>query len=206
MGLPPAAWIGQLSRRFPEARIEVLARLEIEKGKMLTDLRITLPESHDWATEIGSAPTVLRTEQLGDQGDAALVRVVHTSRGFLPILAKLQILRQFPFPIVNGHATWTVVCRESRLRRLVQGLERSAPDVTVEAIHSHFTTNATDGLTPRQREIFQRAMSLGYFEVPRHLTLTELADRLGVSKSTLSEALAIIERKILRELALGEPT
>ena len=40
-------------------------------------------------------------------------------------------------------------------------------------------------------------MAAGYFAVPRGITLTDLARRLDRSKSAVSEAIAIIERKLL---------
>lgn len=43
------------------------------------------------------------------------------------------------------------------------------------------------GLTKAQRETLVTAYSKGYFEVPRTLTMTELAEELGVTQQTLSE-------------------
>jgi predicted DNA binding protein len=40
-------------------------------------------------------------------------------------------------------------------------------------------------------------MAAGYFAVPRGITLTDLARQIGRSKSAVSEAIAIIERKLL---------
>lgn len=42
------------------------------------------------------------------------------------------------------------------------------------------------GLTETQRETLVTAYSRGYFEVPRAVTMTELADELGVTQQTLS--------------------
>ncbi len=191
--------MAQLSRRFPRAHLEILGRLDVGRGEMLTDLRIASPEPELWAEEIAHLPTVRRAELLSESPDATLVRVTHSDRGFLPVLARVQVLRQFPFPVENGVARWTIISQESRLRRLLDELKRASPGVQVEAVHSRIGTGVIDTLTARQKEIFERAMALGYFEVPRGVSLTELAERLGISKSTLSEALAIIERKMLSE-------
>jgi len=43
-------------------------------------------------------------------------------------------------------------------------------------------------------------MAAGYFEVPRRVTLTELAERIGVAVSSLSEMLAVVEKKLLQEV------
>jgi predicted DNA binding protein len=37
----------------------------------------------------------------------------------------------------------------------------------------------------------------GYFDVPRRISLTRLATKVGVATSTLSVTLALIEKKIL---------
>lgn len=56
-------------------------------------------------------------------------------------------------------------------------------------------------LTPRQRDTFTAAMELGYYEVPRRTTHEELADELGVARSTVGEHLRKIEARALSTLA-----
>jgi predicted DNA binding protein len=51
-------------------------------------------------------------------------------------------------------------------------------------------------LTPRQRFVFDTAMQEGFYDVPRRITLTELAVVLGVAKSTLSAQLQRIESTV----------
>jgi predicted DNA binding protein len=43
------------------------------------------------------------------------------------------------------------------------------------------------GLTPEQRETLVLALDRGYFEVPRGVTLTELADEIGITQQSVSE-------------------
>ena len=52
-------------------------------------------------------------------------------------------------------------------------------------------------LTARQRFVFDSAMNEGYWESPRRITLSALAELLGVSKSTLSVQLHKIEGVVL---------
>lgn len=58
-------------------------------------------------------------------------------------------------------------------------LDRVATDVAVE--REEF------GLTPEQRETLVLAIEEGYFDVPRGVTLTELAAELGVTQQSVSE-------------------
>jgi len=52
-------------------------------------------------------------------------------------------------------------------------------------------------LTARQEEILGTALTQGYFEFPRRISLTDLSELIGVRPSTLSEILRGAERRIL---------
>lgn len=52
-------------------------------------------------------------------------------------------------------------------------------------------------LTDRQREVLETAYEMGYFERPKESNATEVADRLGIAQSTLTEHLMTAQRKLL---------
>ena len=54
-------------------------------------------------------------------------------------------------------------------------------------------------LTERQRECLLAALREGYFEVPRECTLAELAETLGVDKSTASETIRRGQARVLEK-------
>ncbi|MFX1315859.1 MAG: helix-turn-helix domain-containing protein, partial [Promethearchaeota archaeon] len=55
-------------------------------------------------------------------------------------------------------------------------------------------------LTYDESNILDKAISLGFFEIPRKISLEELANKVGKSKSALSVMLRkIIKKKILFE-------
>jgi hypothetical protein len=56
-------------------------------------------------------------------------------------------------------------------------------------------------LTPRQRLIFDSALNEGYWDTPRRITLSALAELLGLSKSTISVHLHKIEGIVLNSFA-----
>jgi len=57
-------------------------------------------------------------------------------------------------------------------------------------------------VTPKQANCIRAALELGYFEVPREATATDIADELGISKSAFLERLHRAERTLFRQLFL----
>lgn len=53
-------------------------------------------------------------------------------------------------------------------------------------------------LTTKQRETLELALESGYYERPRTVDLTYLAEELGVSKSAVSQRLRTAETKLIR--------
>ncbi len=70
-------------------------------------------------------------------------------------------------------------CRESGIDFDLRRLYVRADETGVSAY----------GLSPKQRDLLLQAFEAGYFEVPRKITLSELADEFGVSNQALSERL-----------------
>jgi predicted DNA binding protein len=54
-----------------------------------------------------------------------------------------------------------------------------------------------DQLTSRQREILETAHEMGYFDYPKGANATDVADELGVARSTFTEHLAAAQTKLM---------
>lgn len=99
------------------------------------------------------------------------------------------------------------------LQSTVAGLREAGLDVTLESV-----TTETDGdgpggtagasmvalseLTARQREVAETAVAMGYFE-PDGASAEEVAEVLGIAKSTLSEHLGRATGTVFRQLFSG---
>jgi hypothetical protein len=70
-------------------------------------------------------------------------------------------------------------------------LESNGVEFRLKHLYDGETTTTSDAatLTPEQRETLQLAYERGYFDIPRGVTTTELAEELGVSDQAVSERL-----------------
>jgi predicted DNA binding protein len=101
-----------------------------------------------------------------------------------------------PLNCKDEELLWDVLIKDPRnLKNLFEKLEKSGIHARVNGISEARRESA---LTHRQREVMNKAISLGYFEFPRKIDLTQLAQTLQIKPSSLSEILRSAQRKILQ--------
>lgn len=104
----------------------------------------------------------------------------------------------------TGSVTWNVLVPQiGDARRLLKASSRQG-----EARPSLVRAGAYRrrwGLTARQERALRVAYQIGYFEYPRKASLSTLASRLGVSRSTALELLRKATTKLAAQRFLAEP-
>ena len=122
-----------------------------------------------------------------------------------PTLLEHGFVHSAPIRIENGRETWQV-CFAGERAALENALDRVREDAGAEVSVESVTTAGADRsewdrrretLTPAQHEAFEHARETGYYCWPRETSTRELADGLGISKTTLLEHLRKAEAKLL---------
>lgn len=113
------------------------------------------------------------------------------------VLMKAKAFMVFPVSIHKGRMKWLLITDDNpTLGRIVDDLEDCGADVQIERV----TPYAGKGiLTERQEEVVRVALNSGFFDFPRKIGSLELARKLGISVSTLSEVLRATQRRIFSE-------
>lgn len=139
----------------------------------------------------------------GNASRGLLVTYEH-ERSITSSLVSRGLIPDAPVRIRDGTERWTVLADETRevvLGRL--STVREEADATVEVVRlttpdaGPSTLFPGDPLSARQREVFELARERGYFGWPRGVSAADLADELGVSKTTVLEHLRKAEAKLL---------
>lgn len=199
IGLEHESWLSYITREHPDLEVLVRNRLELRRRLTLFEVELAPLNGHSWTELIRERPDVVEVELLSASAESELCRVFFRGEAAVPVIKRFGLIRQFPFPVRDGAATWTVVGPEAKVRGLIRTLKCGPWSVQIESVRGGTVETNRFGLTARQREILRQAIAEGYFDVPRSITLTELAERLGIAVSTLSVCLSVIERKIVAD-------
>lgn len=117
------------------------------------------------------------------------------------VLAKSECLLTDATATEKSRLEWRLLApRRAAVQDLVKSLRGRGIEVELRAIKS---VRGSGNLTGRQERVISLAYQLGYFEFPRKISLSELARKLRVSKSALSETLRTGEEKVLHAYFQG---
>ena len=184
--LPEGHWSGDVSRSLPSLVLRIEETMPLGKGRGTA----TLSASDDVELALEAHPGIDEVRTLGNQRFA--VDIASGGGGFIRPLRVVGVVPRSPFEVHDGWVDWSFVCTPEQARQLLSELTR-------ENIPYRLTSTRNTGatlLTSRQRQIFDAALREGYYDVPRRVTLTELAVVLDVAKSTLSAQLHRIESSV----------
>lgn len=190
-------WLGRFSAAHPELKIEALHWSAIDDRTSVLDYWIEGLPGGIWTKEIGSNPDVFQANLLAESGEGALYRVVQRMNPVVHLYRRLRLPLRFPLAIQERVITWEVMAKKSELEAILAFFRQRRLQVTIASVRRTLGSGEVPSLTLPQRRLLTEALRTGYFSVPRGVTLTELAKRLGRSKSSVSESLARIERKLL---------
>ncbi len=115
----------------------------------------------------------------------------------LPIFYFSEILIITPLKIKKGEITGTVFVNSRVLGIFLDLMKKINYPVRISRIENYSNSMK---LTKKQRDILKAAVKYGYYDNPRRITQKELAEKLGISRSYLSESLRAIESVVFRNI------
>ncbi len=145
---------------------------------------------------------------VSDEGDGTGLMYVHSRlpdpmRGVLRPLDKHEVFFESVEYVREDEMRMTLIGETNAVLQRALAAIPEEVHVTVERI-SAYSPDANDLsvlLTDRQQEILEIAMELGYYENPRRVTHGEIAERVGIDASTVSEHMRKIESRAFAFLA-----
>lgn len=197
--IPERTWPGNISRRHGDATIRILAAMtETDSGVGLAE--IAAPDPGTVVADVRTHESVEDVEVL-QRGDRQCLLQFRTHLPLLLLAAQGSGLPlEMPFEIREGKATWTLTASQEAISELGDQFDALGVSYTVDYLQQE-VAESEELLTDRQRSIVRAAIDRGYYDTPRECSLTELADAVGLAKSTASETLHRAEERVMKEFA-----
>lgn len=198
--LPDGVWASDVSRAHPEASLSVLSVMPTENGAVaLVSLQAENAPAVVRDIEAAESVTEVELQRAAEDVREVVLRVETTDPRLMGPLQESRLPVEHPVTVTGGEAQFTVAGSRDRLSALATALEAAAMEFEVAYVHD--AIDAEDLLTEGQRDLLTAAVEAGYYDTPRETTLTELATKQGIAKSTASERLHRAEGKVIKRFA-----
>ena len=157
-------------------------RFEKDKGKLLMEIRGNEERAKNLCEEL------LKVNRYKS------ICTIYDSSDLLNILSQYILMNG---SVVSDGIIWTLILNGySELRELLNSLIKITKDVKVLKI---VKAERRDAITARQEQILRIALEAGFFDYPRKIALKDLAKKLNMSPSSLSEIIRRAEKNIIIE-------
>ncbi len=191
-----------LAMEFPALDIRIVALFPLGNGLVLTDVEVRGELSdHALPPKILEVSRRFLLEVLGSSSGGMLLRMTARAGLMIDTLQALCVAPMLPIQVEEDRLFFNVRASRQKIQQMYSRLREGGADVVLGNLSrtAARTRGSPGGLTTRQLELYRMARNSGYWDTPRRITLTEIAKVLGLSKSAVSEVLATIERKVLKE-------
>ena len=185
--LPDGHWAGEATRENPSSVLQIIETMPLSKGRGTA--QISTDEL--LLNQLDNLPGVENVNLLGK--NKATVTIASGGGGFIKALRVVGVVPRTPFEVIDGWADWTIECSSSQVKQLIGQIKTDEIPMRLKSTRS----NNEKLLTIRQSQIFELAKRKGYWNIPREISITQLAELTGSSKSTISVMLHAIESKIV---------
>ncbi|MFC7019384.1 MULTISPECIES: helix-turn-helix domain-containing protein [Haloarcula] len=193
--IPEGTWIGDISRSH-DVTFRILAALPgDESGVGLAE--VTATELPAVLADVERRDVVTSMKILSHRDDTALIQFETSMPLLLFPVQGSGIPLEMPFTLEDGEASWEVTAPQERLSQLGDQLDEFGIPFQVERLHQRIESEQL--LTDSQLELVEAAVEQGYYDTPRDCSLTDLAEAVGIAKSTCSETLHRAEEKIIKQ-------
>ncbi|MFX1326400.1 MAG: helix-turn-helix domain-containing protein [Promethearchaeota archaeon] len=201
---PDQLWISEVFREFPDLKMEIAHFLpyDLERSIGNSIVEIMHYQIQDMVEVIRNHPSVFEFSILEQEENKIKINVKTKDPFLLYAIIKCGVLVDFPVRVEEGYAFWRLISSRERIDQLLSIFEQKKVDFELLriGISPYKIEDDKNKLSLDEINILDKAISLGFFEIPRNISLEELANQLGKSKSALSVMLRkIIKKKVLFE-------
>ena len=202
---PDEIWISEIFKKFPNIKMEIEYFLPYDLEKSIGN---SIIEIQDF--KIGEVINSVRNHSsvqdftiLEQDEDKVRFNVKTKDPYLLYALINCGVLVKFPVNVRDGYAYWRLVSSRKNIDKLLTIFEQKKIDFELLRIGTspYILDEQKERLSIEESQVLDEAIKQGFFEIPRLISLEELAKNLGRSKSALSVMLRkIIKKKVVMDI------
>lgn len=193
-------WACNISRNFPNSNFKVIDIHPVKEGNSRGILDIkNINDLNQIISFLNTQKDIKKADILINDDDSKLISFYFTHGPLGDILIKTNVHIRPPLILENNFIIINLIGNEENITEFLKKAEQ-AENVDIKLIKkSNLKYLQKTKLTELQERIIKIAIELGFYDVPRKITIKELSKRLKLAPSTLAEHLRKAEERIIKD-------
>ena len=191
--VPEEKWLAKFNKKYPELIFQIMSKFLLDTRTGMTLFHVKGINVRQFLNEFRELSEELEFQILFEGEDFTILNIKTVDPWILSALVKTELLISYPVTIKNSEIRVNILSERHKIDEFLKELESKKIGYSIKSI-GYYSDSPL--LTEKQNEILTLALKYGYFNIPRGLSLSDLAEKVGVSPSALSEMLRRINKKL----------
>lgn len=195
ISVPKTKWLAIYNEKYPELTFNIFSKYLIDENTGVTLFQIVGNAVKRFLKEFKNRIAQDAFQILFEGEDRVILNIKTSDPWILSALVKTELLIMYPILVKNGKIQMDTITSRKKFDQFLTELDTQKIKYSIKSV-GYFRPIPL--LTKNQIEILNLALKLGYFEIPRKVSLTNFAKRLNISPSALSETMRRINNKLAK--------
>ena len=199
--IPKSKWFSEIFDKYHDVELKVLNFLPYDFEKYIVNaiIEITHYRIDQIIEDIKNHTSVFEFNLIEKELNRVKINIKTKNPYLIFTLIKCGVLINFPVKVKENFAEWDLIAPRERINDLLNRFEEDEINFSLVKIGNSYPIEEDNNkLDLEELRILKTAINSGFFEVPRNISLEELAKKLELSKSWTSEKLRKIINKRIR--------
>ncbi|MGV9173825.1 MAG: helix-turn-helix domain-containing protein [Promethearchaeia archaeon] len=192
--IPASKWLSQFNQEFPDLNIEIISKFLLEDNIVNTLIEVQGSNISSFLDNLKKMKKPLNFQILFKEIDMVILNVKVKDPWILTALVETELFVEYPILVKEGHLYIETISERTIIDDFLKNLEVKGIDFTLKSV-GYYRRNPI--LTKKQQELVKLAYKEGFYQIPRNISMKDIADQLNISRSAVSEMLRRINRSLV---------
>ncbi|TFF88250.1 MAG: hypothetical protein EU548_09105 [Promethearchaeota archaeon] len=200
--IPKEKWLAKFNKKYSELSFQIMSKFLLDEKIGMTLFHIKGVKVKQFLKEFKESSENDSFQILFEGEQEAILNVKTIDPWILSALVNTELPLAYPINIKNSKLSLAILSNRQKIDSFLEKLENKAIQYTIQSVGYYRDIPL---LTKKQSEMLKLGLKLGYFNIPRSISLSNLAERVNVSPSALSEMLRRIDKKLAKNYFMQKP-
>jgi predicted DNA binding protein len=191
--LPETKCMFTISTKYPDLQFKNISMLPTLGNAGNTLIEVNGARSKELVADLKREKNISAVKVLLDSEDQVLINARINEPLILNLMSANDVIIDYPMIIQDGEGSITLIGERPNIDALLETFEAKGISYTIKSIGG---IEPDEILSEKQKEVLTKSLKAGFFDVPRKMSLTDLAAEFDVSPTALSEMIRRLSKRL----------